>query len=325
VSKPEIQKLNRNSIFIFVNGRLIRDRLIQHAIIEAYRNILPPTVFPVVLLFIEMPTAEVDVNVHPSKTEVRFRQQTVIHDFIRESVRAALMKARPVPQFLTEIGAQPSASLGLSSPGLTDRSVSHAANGGDGTQQAPWRDVSHASAVGGFALHAPSIPETTAHLRFDGGIAVEANPAVSLARPPLSPQADDQQSVPDHGCAPPIPQEILPEPTLESLRTLRPLGQIRNSFILAVNEDGLWIIDQHVAHERVLFERVLRQRSAQQVESQRLLMPLVIDLTPGQQAIFSDIAEELARNGFEAEPFGSRSVAVKVGRASCRERVYACV
>ena len=117
VSKPEIQKLNRNSIFIFVNGRLIRDRLIQHAIIEAYRNILPPTVFPVVLLFIEMPTAEVDVNVHPSKTEVRFRQQTVIHDFVRESVRAALMKARPVPQFLTEIGAQPSASAGLTSPG----------------------------------------------------------------------------------------------------------------------------------------------------------------------------------------------------------------
>ena len=118
VSKPEIQKLNRNSIFIFVNGRLIRDRPIQHAITEAYRNILPPTVFPVVLLFIEMPTAEVDVNVHPSKTEVRFRQQTVIHDFVRESVRAALMKARPVPQFLTEIRAQPSAISGLSSPGL---------------------------------------------------------------------------------------------------------------------------------------------------------------------------------------------------------------
>jgi DNA mismatch repair protein MutL len=314
VSKPEIQKLNRNSIFIFVNGRLIRDRLIQHGITDAYRNILPPTVFPVVLLFIEMPTAEVDVNVHPSKTEVRFRQQTVIHDFIRESVRAALMKARPVPQFLTEIGAQPSASMGLSSPGLTDRSVSHATNGDDGTQPAPWRDLSEA-AVGGFALRAPAIPERTALLEFEGGIAVEANAALSLARAPSSVQTDAQQAVPDHGCAPLIPQEAQPEPTLESLRTLRPLGQIRNSFILAVNEDGLWIIDQHVAHERVLFERVLRQRSAQQVESQRLLMPLVIDLTPGQQAIFSDIAEELARNGFEAEPFGSRSVAVKVAPA----------
>jgi DNA mismatch repair protein MutL len=310
VSKPEIQKLNRNSIFIFVNGRLIRDRLIQHAITEAYRNILPPTVFPVVLLFIEMPTAEVDVNVHPSKTEVRFRQQTVIHDFVRESVRAALMKARPVPQFLREIGAQPTASLALTSP-------LHRPGEGDGLQRAPWRDLYEPAAPGGFALQAPSVPAATARLEFEGGIAVEANAAVSLERDPeaaiLDPATD--QPIPDHGCAPPIAQEPQAAPTLESLRTLRPLGQIRNSFILAVNEDGLWIIDQHVAHERVLFERVLRQRSAQQVESQRLLMPLVIELTPAQQAIFSDITDELARNGFEAEPFGARSVAVNMAPA----------
>jgi DNA mismatch repair protein MutL len=318
VSKPEIQKLNRNSIFIFVNGRLIRDRLIQHAITEAYRNILPPTVFPVVLLFIEMPTAEVDVNVHPSKTEVRFRQQTVIHDFVRESVRAALMKARPVPQFLTEIRAQPTAGPSLSSPGLTNSSISQAAHSGDGLQRAPWRDLYEPAVAGGFGLQAPAVPATTARLEFEGGIAVEANAALSLARAPeatLSHPTIADQPIPDHGCAPPIPQEPQTAPTLESLRTLRPLGQIRNSFILAVNEDGLWIIDQHVAHERVLFERVLRQRSAQQVESQRLLMPLVIELTPAQQAIFSDIAEELAHNGFEAEPFGSRSVAVKIAPA----------
>ena len=105
VSKPEIQKLNRNSIFVFVNGRLIRDRLVQHALTEAYRNIIPPTVYPVVLLFLELPAAEVDVNVHPSKTEVRFRQQSAMHDFVRDSVRAALMKARPVPQFVAEIRA----------------------------------------------------------------------------------------------------------------------------------------------------------------------------------------------------------------------------
>ena len=318
VSKPEIQKLNRNSIFIFVNGRLIRDRLIQHAITEAYRNILPPTVYPVVLLFIEMPTAEVDVNVHPSKTEVRFRQQTVIHDFVRESVRAALMKARPVPQFLTEIGAQPSASAGLTSPRLTNSSISQGANSSDSLRRAPWRDLYEPAAAGGFALQAPAVPATTARLEFEGGIAVEANAAVSLARAPEASASQNtiaEQPIPDHGCAPPIPQEPQAAPTLESLRTLRPLGQIRNSFILAVNEDGLWIIDQHVAHERVLFEKVLRQRSAQQVESQRLLMPLVIDLTPAQQAVFSDIAEELARNGFEAESFGARSVAVKIAPA----------
>ena len=93
VSKPEIQKLNRNSIYVFVNGRLIRDRLVQHGLTEAYRNIIPPTVYPVVLLFLELPAGEVDVNVHPSKTEVRFRQSTVLHDFVRDTVRAALMKA----------------------------------------------------------------------------------------------------------------------------------------------------------------------------------------------------------------------------------------
>src|SRR5208337_973662 len=262
VSKPEIQKLNRNSIFIFVNGRLIRDRLIQPAITEAYRNILPPTVFPVVLLFIEMPTAEVDVNVHPSKTEVRFRQQTVIHDFVRESVRAALMKARPVPQFLTEIGAQPSASPGLTSPRLTNPSISQDAHSSGGFERAPWRDLYEPAAAGGFAPQAPAVPSTTARLEFEGGIAVEANATVSLERAPVAtgiPQPDAVQTVPDHGCAPPIAQEPQATPTLESLRTLRPLGQIRNSFILAVNEDGLWIIDQHVAHERVLFERILRQ------------------------------------------------------------------
>jgi DNA mismatch repair protein MutL len=99
------------------------------------------------------------------------------------------------------------------------------------------------------------------------------------------------------------------------LGTLRPLGQIRNSFILAVNEDGLWIIDQHVAHERVLFERILKQRAMMKVESQRLLMPIVLELSPAQQAVFSEISDELARNGFEAESFGARSVAVKVAPA----------
>ena len=300
VSKPEIQKLNRNSIFIFVNGRLIRDRLVQHALTEAYRNILPPTVFPVVLLFIEMPAAEVDVNVHPSKTEVRFRQQTVMHDFVRDAVRETLMKARPVPQFLSEINAQPSASAGLT-PGT------RGSYGGEGGQSAPWRDL-YAPAPSGFTLQAPTIPAATARLEFDGGIAVEANAAVSLARAP-------EVTIPDHGCAPPIEEAAQTPPTLESLRTLKALGQIRNSFILAVNEDGLWIIDQHVAHERVLFERILRQRAAQQVESQRLLMPLVVELTPAQQAVFSEIATELAHNGFEAEAFGSRSIAVKVAPA----------
>jgi DNA mismatch repair protein MutL len=159
-------------------------------------------------------------------------------------------------------------------------------------------------------LHALAPPPVSARFHFEGGIAVEANAAVSLSRSAMR----EGDAVPDHGCAPALDVRE-EEPTLSSLGTLRPLGQIRNSFILAVNEDGLWIIDQHVAHERVLFERVLKQRAAQKVESQRLLMPIVLELSPAQQAVFTEISEELQHNGFEAEPFGARSVAVKVAPA----------
>src|SRR5438445_1568051 len=315
-SKPEIQKLNRNSIFVFVNGRLIRDRLVQHALTEAYRNIIPPTVYPVVLLFLELPAGEVDVNVHPSKTEVRFRQQTVMHDFVRNTVRAALMKARPVPQFMREIRAHATASAGMR-PGARDWEASSGMAGDvskapllaeDARNRAPYGPATG----GGFALQAPVAPAMSARLRFEGGIAVEANAAIPVARGleslPIAP------AIPDHGCAPALDVHE-EEPTLASLTTLRPLGQIRNSFILAVNEDGLWIIDQHVAHERVLFERVLKQRAGQRVESQRLLMPLVLELSPAQQAVFAEISDELQHNGFEAEPFGARSVARRVAPA----------
>jgi DNA mismatch repair protein MutL len=297
VSKPEIQKLNRNSIYIFVNGRLIRDRLVQHAITEAYRNVLPPTVFPVVLLFLEMPTEEVDVNVHPSKTEVRFRQQSFLHDFVRDSIRATLMKARPVPQFVSEIHAHPTASPSLT-PG---------AHGATGAADA-WRSLDGTTNAGGFTLRAPEPPPVSGRLHFEGGIAVEANAAVSLARV--------SEVIPDNGCSPIVADEPeVPSQLAPSLASLKPLGQIRESFILAVNHEGLWIIDQHVAHERVLFEKVLKQRAAQAVESQRLLMPLLLELTPAQLAVFAEISDELARNGFEAEPFGTRSVAVKVAPA----------
>jgi len=294
VSKPEIQKLNRNSIYVFVNGRLIRDRLVQHAIVEAYRNILPPAVFPVVLLFLEMPSAEVDVNVHPSKTEVRFRQQTFLHDFVRDCVRAVLMKARPVPQFTTEMGAHPTAS-----PSLTPGTRAQAAGA--------WQALYEPAPAGGFELTAPFPQPTNERFRFEGGIAIEGNAAVPAARAP--------EPVPDDGCIVPIPDETEESSLAPALGSLKPLGQIRNSFILAVNGDGLWIIDQHVAHERVLFERVLKQRSAKKVESQRLLMPLLVELTPAQQAVFTEISDELLLNGFEAEPFGTRTIAVKIAPA----------
>src|SRR4029077_5990482 len=98
-SRPGAPRPNRNGIYIFVNRRLVRDRLILHAIHEAYRNILPPSVFPATLLFLEMPYDEVDVNVHPAKIEVRFRRSQFVHDFARDAIRQALMGARPIASF----------------------------------------------------------------------------------------------------------------------------------------------------------------------------------------------------------------------------------
>jgi DNA mismatch repair protein MutL len=294
ISKPELQKLNRNSIYVFVNGRLIRDRMVQHAIIEGYRNILPPTVFPVVLLFIELPNEEVDANVHPSKTEVRFRQHTLVHDFVRESVRAALMKARPVPQFTREITAQPTAAPGLS-PGAQQHSE--------------------------FALRPETLPPVNERLQFGGeAIAVEANMTVSGFGAVGAPKM--VQSVNGHADACGNVLEDEPQAVVDqlALASLMPVGQVRDSFILAVNADGLWIIDQHVAHERVLFEKILRERAQNDAgqDGQRLLMPLLVELTPGQQVVFAEISEELRRNGFEVELFGTRTVAVKTAPGGVR-------
>src|ERR1700758_5522041 len=135
VSKPELQKLNRNSIYVFANGRLIRDRLVLHALTEAYRNIIPPTSFPVVLLFLEMPPQEIDVNVHPAKTEVRFRQSAFVHDFVRDAVRTALMQARPAASFATALQNGPH---GASSSLLID--VSPLPHGPDQPVFDPTRD-----------------------------------------------------------------------------------------------------------------------------------------------------------------------------------------
>ncbi len=291
VSKPELQKLNRNSIYVFVNHRLIRDRLILHAVSEAYRNVIPPTSFPVVLLFLEMPPHEVDVNVHPAKTEVRFRQQAFVHDFVRDSIRNTLVKARPAAEFLSAISAAPSASVAL----MPD--VSPLPDSDARADSAPVPRAKDAVAYAGaeaapFALTEPELPPEGVKLPF-----ADAN------GPPTSTIGTSTAAgFPDGGEAP---------ASLNALASLKPLGQLRESFILAVNDEGLWIVDQHVAHERVLFEKILREREVEKLERQRLLMPLLIDLLPQQMVLFSEIAGELERNGFEVETFGPHTIAVK--------------
>ena len=305
-SRPELQKLNRNSIYLFVNRRLIRDRLLLHAISEAYRNILPPTSYPVALLFLEMPPEEVDVNVHPAKTEVRFRQQSRVHDFLRDSLRAALVQSRPAAGFLTALDST------ASSASLLPAAASHLPGPSDIPIQATGRP---ADATIQDQADAANLPPGIAA----AGVAPNAEPfqlaprSLPAAAQPLPFAADWQSALPallsaaDADAPAAAPTDAA---TLHGLATLRPLGQLRNSFILAVNDEGLWIIDQHVAHERVLFEKILASREVEAVQRQRLLMPVLVELQPWQMVIFASIAEELERNGFEAQPFGPRTIAI---------------
>ncbi len=330
-SKPELQKLNRNSIYIFVNKRLIRDRLLLHAITEAYRNVIPPTSFPVVLMFLEMPPEEVDVNVHPAKTEVRFRQQSLVHDFVRDSLRTALVKARPAAGFLAALDAQPTASPSLMPPAA---SPVPGAPGDDFAVQPPPPDSDPDATANAEAFQlTPRMPAPApSRLPFArGSFAGQTNDfdprtfnrqawgeaAAALFTPAVgtnhcSPAPDGPS--PNGSLAAVAASQVEAEQAavnLNQLGSLKPLGQLRESFILATSEDGLWIIDQHVAHERVLFEKILRERQVEQAQRQRLLMPLLVELKPEQMVVFARIAEELERNGFEVEPFGPQTLAVK--------------
>ena len=319
-SKPELQKLNRNSIYIFVNKRLIRDRLLLHAITEAYRNVIPPTSFPVVLLFLEMPPEEVDVNVHPAKTEVRFRQSTLIHDFVRDSLRTALIQARPAAGFLAAMGNAPGAS-----PSLIPAAISPLPGSPDSDPDGYETGSAEAESFRPSTQVAQPIP---VRLPFDsismnrgGWLDQQAwgDAAAALFHPPSaeavegrSPCFADGASIDESAARAAAQVEAeQSEATLNHLGSLRPMGQLRESFILATGDDGLRIIDQHVAHERILFEKILRDRQVEQVQRQRLLMPLLVELKASQMVIFARIAEELERNGFEVEPFGPQTLAVK--------------
>ena len=272
-SRPHIQKHNRNSMFFFVNGRAVREPVILHAYTEAYRNILPSGIFPVTMMYIEARHRDVDVNVHPAKTEVLFRQGSLVHDAIRDTVLEALRSDKTIVPMRSE-EEPPSA---YAAPRFKSRVPDS------------WRD-------GPIATEplTDSLPTQT----------------YSEGRP-LDLNFDEAQRVVGAGAP-----EIGLNPDFDLVRSeIRPLGQLRDSFIVAIDQSGLIVIDQHVAHERVLFEDYIRDRTEGQVEVQRLLTPILLELSPQQEVLFESISQELERNGFEVEPFGPRTVAVKTAPA----------
>jgi DNA mismatch repair protein MutL len=312
-SRPAVQRLNRNGIYVFVNRRLVRDRLILHAIHEAYRNVLPSNVFPATLLFLEMPYDEVDVNVHPAKIEVRFRRSQFVHDFARDAIRQALMSTRPIASFaaaaIANIPMNPAAPPASFNCGFADP------NSGGPRAIIPEREElgvgsgveSDYAAASGFDLVSAPVKPMPQRFPFEPGPLPGVNGGFGPGAMPCG-QGREPNWAENFSRAADAPA-TLPRP--DQIADLKPLGQVSASFIVAVNGEGLWIVDQHVAHERVLFEQHLEARRAGKVEAQRLLMPLVIELSPKQLVVYEEIAEELGGNGFEVEPMGPKSVAIQ--------------
>jgi DNA mismatch repair protein MutL len=336
-SRPEVHKLNRQNIYFFVNRRLVRDRLILHAIAEAYRNILPASVFPVALIFLELPALEVDVNVHPSKVEVRFHHSGFIHDLVRDSIRQTLLAARPVAAFpmrgparglpvdtdAAEVaeklaeepafgpGAQQSqpgtSPFGPKTPGFRPPKgfgppPVAATEGGPQAGGGPWRTPTEPASTPPFRLSPPRPEPQTGRLPLEAALSPYA-PAAPRSEADWAAQAAASPALPPPGELP---------------ADLQPLGQVQESFIVATNSAGLWIVDQHAAHERVLFDQHVRMRQEKKVSVQRLLVPIILELRPEQQVTYQEIAEELAANGFEVEPFGQRTIAIKAAPAETR-------
>jgi DNA mismatch repair protein MutL len=279
VSAPRDRRTSRDSQYLFVNRRFVRDRMIGRALSEGYRSILPHGVYPAALLFIETPLEEVDVNVHPAKTEVRFRRSAAVADAVREAVRVALASASyaPPPEpppiatataAVSSIAPQPRIEFVPPPPPPLPVIVQRPPAEASGEEIARDIEVMIQSAV-------KSVP--------------------SVALPPLN-----------------SAQKLAREVTPESLSTnIRPLGQLEESFIIATDDEGLLLIDQHVAHERVLFDKYRALEAERRTEAQQLLVPETFDLSPAQAAVFDDLAPELEKYGFELMRLSGRTVAVK--------------
>ncbi|MDQ1640542.1 MAG: mismatch repair protein MutL [Pyrinomonadaceae bacterium] len=366
VSAPRDRRTSRDAQYLFVNGRFVRDRLIARALSEGYRSVLPHGVYPAALLFIEIPLEEVDVNVHPAKTEVRFRRAAAVADAVREAVRSALASAGFVRA--ESLQQEPTAFIENDS----DRDVnSMSAAASQTSVNAAVVNPAPPGSLSGFVDSRADEPASQPRIDFvdssfphddmsldelDSSGADKPNTVrdldaimrQELAAQTVSPDAPIEidveglseppasaggSEVPggssDRGGSPTVGEGLsvsLPplasadkfarEVSLESLSTnIRPLGQLDESFIIATDDEGLLLIDQHVAHERILFDKYRARESARTSESQQLLIPETFDLTPAQAAVFDTVAAELESYGFDLMRLSGRTVAIKAAPA----------
>lgn len=283
-STPEHSRSTGQGMYLFVNGRPVRDRLLSHAMGEPYRDLLPRGRFPVGVLFVEVPPETVDVNVHPAKWEVRFSDPQAVHRAIRHAVREAIASRRwlalaPTPA--RPAVAAPTREAGESS--ATPLSLPLAVREGPKTA---WR--TEQPPAGEPSSRVPELDDWA----FAGGVHASA-PA--LDRP--FPGGDVAAVATDRPVA--------------SFGALRLLGQLRASYLLAEGERGLIVVDQHAAHERILYERLRSGWLEAGVARQGLLSPVVVPVTPAAVAAVEEAAEAVGRLGFDLEPFGEDALLLR--------------
>ncbi len=353
VSAPRDRRTSRDAQYLFVNGRFVRDRLIGRALSEGYRAILPHGVYPAALLFIDTPLEEVDVNVHPAKTEVRFRRSAAVAEAVREAVRGALASAgyaRPDGREMSVQQDVPDGSLAAMSAAASESFHAAAPEVGfispertampasqpriefssmpiqdeslvvDEAEQALPRKRDTARDLDAIMrdampdLNAPPDPHITVDSVNGKDLAVSDNSLECGGSAPLSKALPSQRTPNSMPSLPPLNSAVkfAREVPVESLsNNIRPLGQLDESFIIATDDEGLLLIDQHVAHERILFDKYRALETTRTVESQQLLLPETFDLTPAQAAAFEVVAEELEKYGFDLMRLSGRTVAIK--------------
>jgi DNA mismatch repair protein MutL len=274
LSPPHVTKPTRSMQYVWVNGRPVRTRTLTAAIDQAYRDITPEKRYPVLALMIEADPAKVDVNVSPTKSEVKFQHEGAAFDALRVAVKTALMEHGMMPS-AEALGAVNEALAALRPPTnnwyANAQNPSFEANGGE-------------RGVASFDAQRPF--DTAVPMPFSG---IEA-PNVSNERYPFG----------------------------ELIEGLRVLGQAMNTFIIAETARGIVIIDQHVAHERILYEYLCGLKGSSAIEKQSLLTPLTLELDRRSAILLNEKLDELRRIGFDLEPFGGESYLVRATPAAIR-------
>lgn len=309
VSAPRERRTTRDSQYFFVNNRFVRDKTIAGGLIEGYRSVLPHGVYPVAFLFIEIPHEEIDVNVHPAKTEVRFRRGEAVKDVIAEAVRATLMKAGVT-------GDEPAKNFGTEPLRKVEPLPEPPALAGG--QQAEQQNIELHGVAEQTELPAESFVQVAASAGFDTKTSKLLDEAATALR-------SEDRAIEQISSAAVTPQNYTEMPPVNSAAKfakrievdsissskIQPLGQLHESFVIAVDDEGLLLIDQHVAHERILFDKYRRSETDREVESQNLLLPETIDLTPAQSEAFALIENELEQLGFGVIKLSGRTIAIK--------------